>query len=106
MGIIDDLKRAQDEKNRRGAEMLANEFSGCMSGPIGCLGAMANGIGGFICNVIWKTPVIVFIFLVSIIILLPIKLVFFIISFGHWNGFENRFIERIGDVYDSKGFYS
>ncbi|QHI35583.1 hypothetical protein IMCC3317_09290 [Kordia antarctica] len=105
MGFFEDYERRRDERNRKGAEMLVKEFSGCLSGPIGCLGSLINGLGGFVMNIIWKTPVILFILLVSIIILLPIKLVFYVISFGRWNGFENRFIERISDVYDSKGMY-
>lgn len=102
MGIIDDLKRNQERKSQEGAEMLAEEFTGCLSGAAGCLG----GIGGFVLNVAWKLPVILIILMLSIFIILPIKLALFIISFGRWNGFENRFLERIGDVYDAKGFYN
>ena len=39
------------------------------------------------------------IILISIFILMPIKSVLYIISFGHWNFFENRFINKAKDLW-------
>jgi len=118
MGIIDDLKRNQEERNKRQTEELIDT----LGGREGCLkllflpitwpfyiligiGKLLMPIVGFALNVVWKTVVMFIILIISVIVLLPIKLVFYIISFSHWNGFENKFIERISDVYDADGFY-
>lgn len=117
MGFLDDYNKQRDERIDRETESLIDSFGG----PNGCLKIIffpitfpfyiLLGIGklllpliGFILNAAWKIPVILLILIISIMVLLPIKLALYIISFGQWNGFEDRFMDRISDVYDSEGF--
>jgi hypothetical protein len=42
----------------------------------------------------------IFVLVISIFILLPVKYIGFIITFGYWNGFKDRYIERLEDIWD------
>ncbi len=118
MGIIKDLERNQGERNKRQTEELIDSFGGHK----GCLriiflpitwpfyiligiGKLLMPLVSFGLNLTWKILFIFIILIISVGILLPLKLSFYIISFGRWNGFENKFIERIKEVYNAEGFY-
>jgi len=114
MGWIDDLKRHQEEKNKRQTEELVDAFGG----PDGCLKTLflpfifpfliAFEIVKFIVNLTLQLALYVFGVLFSILIILhslfiltPLKIFFFIISFGYWNGFKKRNIsERLVDFWN------
>lgn len=58
------------------------------------------GIGFWAIRFVYRIIASIFVILVSIIVLIPIKIILFIISFGHWDWFEERFIGRLEDIWD------
>lgn len=53
-----------------------------------------------IIKLIIKIIVSAFIILSSLLIAMPIKIIGYIISFGYWNGFKNKFINRLNAIWD------
>lgn len=111
MGFLDEHNRLRDERIKRETKDIIDDFGG----QDGCLkiiffpitipyylikylfGPIILGIIRFIIGIMLS---IIIIFL-SLLIITPFKIILFLISFGYWNGFDNRNLsERLSDFWD------
>ena len=51
-------------------------------------------------SIIFKILISVLIILISFLLLFPLKLIGLIVSFGYWNGFKDRFLNRLNRVWE------